>query len=208
MMMRFPIAALIGAMTATVMSAVMSPVMAQTVCPTAADLTRGIKVEYADGATEIFRAGDAGIVSVKGLNAEGQGYEMDLAHGLHLVMYQNTENGAPLTVSQVYYDYGIPPAELPIPIPGKRWQSGVTVTASDGERGEPQVHAYDAVVTEMIGDCSYDMISALISYETSDLYTENVHYLPALGIGYLVWNETTDQPRDPVPAVSVSALRK
>ena len=204
MMMRFSIAAWIGVMTATVVS----PVMAQTVCPTAADLTRGIKVEYADGASEIFRAGDAGIVSVKGLNAEGEGYAMDLAHGLHLLMYQNTENGAPLTVSQVYYDYGIPPAGLPLPTPGKRWQSGVTVTSSDGVRSEPQVHAYDAVVTEMIGDCSYDMISAVISYETADLYTENVYYLPALGIGYLVWNETTDQPRDPVPAIAISALRK
>ncbi len=191
-----------------IVTTVAAPLAAQTTCPTAADLTRGIKVGFADGSTEIYRSVGNGVVSVKGLNAVGEKYEIDLAQGLYLLMYQAVENGVPVDGSRIEYDYGVPPTDLPLPTPGKRWQSDVSVTASDGIRNEPQVHVYDAMVTDMIGGCEYDMISVLISYETSDLYSETIHYLPALGLGYLLWNETIDQPRDPVPAVAITVMGK
>jgi hypothetical protein len=84
----------------------------------------------------------------------------------------------------------------------------VTVTDQFGTRSEPQTHAWSEVLVVDIGGCLYDMIEAVISYKTGDGYRESVEYLPALGFGYLVWNESVGVERVPVRPVSIRVASK
>lgn len=182
--------------------------LAQAGCPTAADLARGIRVDFADGSYEVYRDAGAGVVVVQGEDVEGYGYQMELGQGIHLLTYANVMDGAVDATSQISYDYGRAASELPLPEAGGRWSSAVTVNDQYGERSEPQTHQWSQVATVDIGGCSYDMIEALIGYKTGDGYRESVEYLPALGLGYLVWNESDTMERNPVRPVSIRVAGK
>jgi hypothetical protein len=183
-------------------------VLAQAGCPTAADLARGIRIDFADGSYETFRDAGAGLITVDGLDADGYGYFMELGRGLHLVTYANATDGTVDPTSQIDYDYGIALQDLPLPQAGGRWSSPVTVRDSYGTRSEPQTHDWGPTTVIDIGGCSYDMIEAVISYKTDDGYRESVEFLPALGIGYLVWNESATMERFPVGPVRISLAGK
>lgn len=175
------------------------PAMAQTGCPVAADLTRGITIGFADGSSEVFRQAAPGIVMVTGTAADGTGYVMQLGQGLHLLQWapQGDPDG------RVSYDYGMPPAVLPLPQPGGGWSVPARVSDIGGARAETQTHSYGAAQMLMIGTCGYEMIEATIAYDTGDNYVESIVYLPDLGLSYLQWNESDDYARDLVPAVSI-----
>lgn len=185
-----------------------SPLAAQTACPTAADLGRGIRFDFSDGSHEIYRNRGPGVTAVTGFNANGSSYEMELGQGTHLLMYQSVSNGMADAASRITYDYGLQVGAMPVPVPGSGWSAPVTATASEGPRSEPQKQSYGALTTISIGDCTYDMIPVTIAYSTSDHYVEGIEYLPGLGVGYLVWNETDAAPRVPVPATRISVLTK
>jgi hypothetical protein len=182
--------------------------LAQAGCPTAADLARGIVLEFADGSVETFRNSGPELISVEGIDADGFGYLMELVKGLHLLSYANTENGVVDSNSRVVYDYGVDLAVLPLPEPGGRWASGVTATDVYDSWSEPQSHVWGQMSTVDIGGCSYDMIEALISYKTGDGYTESVEFLPQLGLGYLVWNESDNMDRYPIRPVRIAVASK
>ncbi len=181
---------------------------AQAGCPTSADLARGIRIEFADGSYETYRDAGSGVVFVEGQDVEGYGYQMELGQGIHLLTYANVTSGAVDTMSRISYDYGRAAGELPLPEAGGRWSSAVTVTDQYGERSEPQTHEWGQITTVDIGGCSYDMIEALIGYKTGDGYRESVEFLPALGLGYLVWNESDTMERNPVRPVSIRVAGK
>jgi hypothetical protein len=182
--------------------------LAQAGCPTAADLARGITLDFADGSFETFRDPGTGLVTVDGTDADGYGYIMELGRGIHLVSYANATNGIADADSRIDYDYGIGVMDLPLPEAGGRWASAVTVSDSFGDRSEPQTHVWGQTSVVDIGGCSYDAIEALIAYKTGDGYRESVEYIPALGIGYLVWNESDTMDRYPVRPVRISAASK
>jgi hypothetical protein len=185
-----------------------TPLVAQNACPTAADRAAGIRVAFEDGSAEVFRSGPVlAVTIVDGTDPDGSSYRMELAQGTHLLIYENVIDGRPDRSSRVTYDYGMPPAEMPVPAPGGRWQSAVTVTSSEGTDSEAQTHAYDLLDTIDIAGCVYDVISVLIAYDTPDAYIENLHYLPELDISYLVWSETEDKPREPVQAVWIGRMK-
>lgn len=182
--------------------------VAQAGCPTEADLARGIRIDFADGTYETYRDRGAGVVVVDGADPEGNGYQMELGHGIHLLAYVNLTDGVADDTSRISYDYGRAVDELPLPQAGGRWSSGVTVTDQYGERSEPQTHQWSQATTVDIGGCSYEMIEAVIGYKTGDGYRESVEYLPALGLGYLVWNESDTMERNPVRPVSIRVAGK
>jgi len=177
------------------------PVLAQAGCPVAADLARGITIELANGGTEVYRQSAPGVVSVAGRDPDGSTYAMELGQGFHLLMWEVPGDPS----SRLTYDYGMAFTALPVPVANGRWQTPVRVNGIDGARSEPQVHTYGPMVPVTIGNCTYDSFEGQIAYETSDNYVESIVYIPALGIGYLLWNESTEYARDPLPAVGIRA---
>jgi hypothetical protein len=184
------------------------PLAAQDVCPVAADLMRGIRVDFQDGSYEVYRQTDPGMIHVTRTNGDGSVYEMDLAQGAHLVLFQDLENGQPIEGSITRTDYGIPASDLPAPMPGGRWQAETTVTDSVGTRSETQMHAYDGITLLQIGACTYDAIGMLIGFQSDDNYLEFVQFFPELGISYLEWNESDNFDRLPNPATRISFVAK
>jgi hypothetical protein len=184
------------------------PLVAQDVCPVAADLTRGIRIDFQDGSYEIYRQTEPGLIRVTGTSGDGSVYEMYLAQGAHLVLFQDVEYGQPVEGSITRTDYGISASDLPAPMPGGRWQAETTVTDSVGTRSETQVHAYDRITAVQIGDCTYGAIGMLIAFQSDDNYLEYVQFFPELGISYLEWNESDNFDRTPVPATRISVLTK
>lgn len=182
------------------------PAFAQQTCPTAADLERGIRISFEDGGTEVYRNGAPGVQEVTGTEPDGAGFRMEIAQGTHLLLWEGTNNGIADPTSLLTYDYnGVAPENLPAPRPGKSFQTPVTATDSSGPRDEPQTQTYGAVSSISIGDCTFDMIEVTIAYATSDNYVEMLRYLPDLGIGYLLWNESDGMARQPVEATAISA---
>jgi hypothetical protein len=176
--------------------------VAQTACPVAADLARGIRIDFADGGSETYRsAAVPGMVEVTGRDPDGATYRMQLGGGFHLLRWEVPGD----TASVIDYDYGLTPDQMPLPQPGASWHTEVRVRAVDGPRDEAQDHRYGKTTQVTIGACTYTAVEAVIAYETSDNYIESVTWLPELGLGYLLWNESTDYSRNPVPAVGISA---
>ncbi len=185
-----------------------APVLAQTSCPTAADLARGIQLTYDDGTVEVYRSTDrAGVIDVYGEDPFGYAYRMLIAHGTHLLMYEEVVNGASDPNSRQTYDYGVSVANMPVPFPGGRWAVDVIATTVEGPRSETQVQAYDAIVTQRIGPCRYDRIEAVIAYDTADDYIEGIHFLPELGLGYLVWSESYGATAMDLTPVAIAPVR-
>jgi hypothetical protein len=186
------------------------PLAAQQSCPTAADLDRGIRITFADGGTETFRRADPGVIAVTGREPDGSGFNMDLAQGLHLLMWEATTGGQPDAASRITYDYaGQPPTALPLPEAGRKWRTEVRVEDADfGPRDEPQSQVYGRLSQIEIGACSYVAIEVTISYATSDQYRETLRWLPDLGLAYLVWNESVDMSPIPVEATGIARVGK
>lgn len=155
-------------------------------CPTADDLARGIRVDRSGGYSEVFRAGGQGIIAVQGYIDRKYEYDLELAGGLQLLSYSGNVGETPQPDDGLTYDYGLPLADLPGPVPNGRWQSAVTVTGIDGPFSEPQLYAYGPQEQISIGGCPYAIISATIAYQNDNNYIETIQFLPDLGISVLI----------------------
>lgn len=194
-------AALIGAQIG-VMAALASPVAAQTGCPVAADLAGGIRIDYDDGLSEVHVATAPDRVFVKGYDGGSPVHVMELAQGTHLLTFVVPDDPASLQT----YDYGMQPAELPVPVAGGRWNVDVRATLDGQTRIETQSQVYNTETAVTIGDCRYRAIPVMIAYDTPDSYIELIHFLPDLGISYLVWSQDTQAGQtDPIAALRISA---
>lgn len=156
-----------------------------------------------DGLVEVHRTDDGIVWSIEAHEAGQTIYRARVARGTHLLQAVEFTDGTILPDTRVTYDYGMSPAEMPIPAPGQRWRVSVHVTDGSGTRGERQMQAYGATTEVTIGACSYDMIPVLIAYQGAGFLVEQVNYLPALGIGYLVDTRTDDDPGHPVAATAI-----
>lgn len=155
-------------------------------CPTANDLSQGIRIDRSDGYTEYFRAGGQGIIAVQGFIDRKLEYNLELAAGLQLLSYSGNVGETPDAEGDLTYDYGAAIDTLPGPVPNGRWQSPVTVTAKSGPFSEPQLYAFGPLEQISIGGCPYAAISATIAYQNDNNYIEAVQFLPDLGISVLV----------------------
>ena len=174
---------------------------AEGICPTAEHRGHPVRLTFAEGYQEVHRSDGNGLWHIDVYEESERIYEIEVAHGTHMLRFADVFDGAPEYATQTRYDYGMPIAEMPVPVPGGRWQVDVEVSGPDGVRPEPQRQAYGAETEVAIGGCRYRMIPVLIAYDTDDQYVEEVHFLPDLGLGYLVDSHTaTDSgaPSEPV----------
>jgi hypothetical protein len=183
------------------------PAFGQVACPVAADLARGIRVDYDDGTSEVFRAtGAPGVVAVRGTFDDGSGYQLELGQGMHLLSYTPLLGDGSLdAVGRVSYDYGRATLELPVVTPERRFDTPVRVTDQYGLRDEAQSQAYGAEEVLAIAGCSYRAVPVLIAYDTFNEYVEALRFLPDLGISLLNWQESTDQDRRVIEPVAIRA---
>lgn len=179
---------------------------AQGACPVAEDLSRGIRVTFDDGGTQSFRrAGEPGVVRIAGRAWDGSAYRMEVGQGLYVLTYVYLgADGMPDEASRVSYDYGMAPAELPVPAPGGRFQAVATMTDATGVFAQAISQAAGEVERREIGGCSYDVLPLGIAYDTVNAYTEGLDYLPELGIALLRWQEGSDIPRHDAAPVSIA----
>ena len=166
--------------------------LAQSTCLSSDDLRSGVHLDYADGTTETYRMIGEATMSVDGYDAGEPYFRLEIAHGTHLLSYFAVQDGRPDEASRQTYDYGVDPSALPVPVAGGRFNTDVTVTASDGPRQEAQLQAYVAGEPLSVGGCTYQTLDVLIAYDTADNYMESIRFLPELGLGYLLWNQSDD----------------
>lgn len=159
------------------LAALVGPAAAQTRCATRADLTGGIVVTYDGGAMDTFTA-DPAIPGAVIWQGEYQGMNLGttvLAQGFIYLSSVSPASGG----EEVRYDYGILPADLPIPLPGEGWEGVAVVTAGGVSSTERQIHSYGQPVSLALGECSWTQIPVTIRYPGN---TEELLWFPELGL--------------------------
>jgi hypothetical protein len=168
-----------------VLSALPLTVASQSACPTGADLATGIVITYGDGQTDTFSSdsSDANLVIVETADDTGPLYRRVMIRGVYEVSYSSLPEDDPDAMG-FGVAFPMAPADAPLPIPDESWR--VEVTPSDGS-GETLFHDYTsgASIPVTIGDCVYDTIPVVLTAETGDDVYEIVHFIPALGLGYV-----------------------
>jgi len=152
-----------------------APAMAQQVCATRDDLAAGIVVTYANGGVDTFTADPLapGVVRWQG---EYQGMNLGttvLAQG-YIYLSALGPNG-----QEVTYDYGLLPADLPLPTPGGSWEGVATVTFAGQSSTERQIHAFGVEGSLTMGTCMWRLIPVTITWPES---VEELYWFPELGI--------------------------
>lgn len=158
------------------------------VCPRATDLDHGIGFDIAGGEQEEFRrTGDHMIESRYYFDAESGARNL-LAQGVYLVEVVDLEHDRPVPATRATYSYPLQPDQMPVPVPGARWDTGVVILSSEGISSETQVYTFGEMTRISFGDCTYDMMPIQIGYRAGSESSEQVdliHWLPELGISYL-----------------------
>ena len=181
-----------------------SGALGQSACAVAGDVQRGVHLDFADGSRETYREIAPSILSVDGTAGAVTHFRLEVAHGTHLLSYVAITDGAPDEPSRQTYDYGADPAALPVPAAGARFNVEVTVTSDVGVRREDQLQAYVEGAPLRLAGCTYAAIDVLIAYDTQDNYIESIRYLPDLGIGYLMWNQSDGVQTDENVVVAIT----
>lgn len=184
--------------------------VAQSVCATAQDVARGLHIDFVDGTTETYRSTGPGVMTVDGFDGGELYFRLEIAQGTHLLSYVAIADGVPDPSSRQSYDYGMTASELPVPSDGGRFNPTVFVEGSDGRRPEDQFQAYVSGDPLTLEGCTYETLDVLIAYDTADNYMESIRYFPALGVGYLLWNQSDEGRSDDnvVSALRIEAAGK
>ena len=183
-----------------------TPALAE--CPTAADLSGGVRVTEDDGTTNTFTLIGDGVVQNDGLAPDGYAYRNLLAKGTHLIGLSDTQNGQDIPDTVRRMQYPVAASDLPVPTPSSRASYDTTVSANGGSYPEEQVQAWGTMTTLTIGECTYDMIPGKVVY-TNDSYVvnEGLHYLPALELALLYSYQIEGDPADIYTPVRIEALQ-
>lgn len=172
-------------------------------CPTGADLAHGIAVSFQDGNVEIYRALKNGMVRATGGPTGTEDYQMDLAYGFYLLNSQNVENGRPDADSLQTTNFPMSIEGIPNPTPSMRWQVDVTLTDPGGTTNETQTFATGSSRMQQFGNCSYQVLDAIIHYDGENQVVDGLVYLPELGFGYLAWYQDEFGERTEYPVVQI-----
>ena len=154
-------------------------------CPTADDLETGIALTFLDGAVEVFRRDEAGVVTVDGSSEGIVTHRLTLEHGLYLGRYVAVEEDEEVEMSQSIYAYPEGDAGPQPPVVDATWEGAVELTDGGEMRVEVQRHEVGLPQDETIGDCTLIALPVTITYGDEAEYVEIVHYFPDLQIGYL-----------------------
>ncbi|MFK7751004.1 MAG: hypothetical protein AB8B51_00500 [Sedimentitalea sp.] len=167
-------------------------------CPTAADMTQGVRFTLATDEVETFRLLESGIIQGDFFIDETDVLRTFIARGIYLVETYSLQNGVREAGTRFAYAYPVDVAQLPAPTPGGGWAG--TVVQLEGTNLENEAHDYrfGAQTTQSYGACTYQMIPVTVLYP-DDVETnqrEVLHYLPELGLSYLA--EFSDKDYDEV----------
>jgi len=162
------------------------PAAAQAVCPTAADLDRGILLYTLGGDTELFRRVSDDVVRSTYLSGE-EGSEALLGQGIYVLDNVALADGEVLPETQIHFDFPMTSADMPEPAPETDWTVDVTVEEAGYSEREHQSYSFGPLTRIGLGRCSYEMIQVRQTY-SPDPYevTDYVNWIPALGLSYLV----------------------
>ena len=185
-----------------------SPAFAE--CPVAGDLSTGIRATMDDGTYEDFTTLGNGLVEMLGYYDDDIEFvtRYFLAHGTYVVQAIDMEADKAIVDSRWTYSYPVNPGELPPPEADARWSGKVGGLDSGGAFQETHSHRWGAVTTASYGDCSYDMILGTLFYKGDGYeFSEEVHYLPELGISLLTrFFEEAEDVDDVYTYVSIEKL--
>ncbi|MEO0930955.1 MAG: hypothetical protein AAFY14_09950 [Pseudomonadota bacterium] len=177
-------------------------------CPTSADRATGIKATLSDGSVEEYRDLSPGLVEVIARYADGYTARNLLGQGIYVVELSDIEDGQIVPTSRITSAYPMSADAMPIPKPGSEWTVKVAMRDADGFFQEQQSHDWGALTTATYGDCSYDMIPGALNYQGDGYsYAEEIHYLPALGLGLLISYDHGDgSPPDTYSYVAIDIM--
>lgn len=152
------------------------------VCASRADLQGGVVVTYSHGEQDIFTAPPRrpGVVVVE---SEIQGQSLgrfELGQGYIYLSATGPEG------HRVSYDYGILPADLPVPMPGEEWEAVAVVTSDGVSSTERQTHRAGVAGTLSLGDCTWSLVEVTITYPAED---ETRYWFPDIGISVLAGDQ-------------------
>lgn len=190
-----------------------SPALAQAQCPTAEDLTKGIRFEIEGGDRETYRSFASGVIAATYESSEPPASRVLLAQGVYLLELVDLAEGPVGPDSRVQpgsrttYSYPMKAPDMPVPAPGGSWQVTAAML-SQGEIGsEKQHYGFGAMTRISFGACAYDMFPIEITYPGEDGGTVDLlHYLPALGLSYLAAS-TYDGSTDRYNYIAIEALK-
>ncbi|MBY6048229.1 hypothetical protein [Vannielia litorea] len=180
---------------------------AGTACPVAADMAGGVRLELANGDSEVFRrTGAATVESVLTVGGAEQ-TRFSYARGVYLLESIEMEGGALVPGSRATFAFPTRPEGTPEPAPGHGW--GLRIVATYG--GDPVAEMLGIRFGEpgeaTIGDCTLEMLPVEQRiYEDGELVArEERNYIPALGFSYaLAWHE--DDRVDRYDYVNIEAV--
>lgn len=137
-----------------------SAARAQDVCPTAADLERGIAVTYGHGGTDTFTADPRtpGAVVWQG-EFEGISLGTSVLAGGYAYLSAVGPDGLATA-----WAYDSEPGALPAPAPGATWELVATVTTAAGESTERQSYAAGPGTVLTVGPCNFTVVPLTVRY--------------------------------------------
>lgn len=171
-------------------------------CPDKKDLTRGIRLDFADGVYLIYRATGAGRIEVTQIDGGTLVGVQAYARGIYPLGDAEAGDG-------ISFAYPVPVAGMPIPAPGAAWSVTVARSAPDGTAPLGLDIRFGAAGSEAVGDCTLRMIPVEMRYEggTFDGVTDTIHYFPDLGMSFTAGSSYAGAPQEYVLPFAITAER-
>lgn len=160
-------------------------------CPSAADLSTGIRVISATGESETFTTVAPDVVASVYDDGHGYANRVLMAQGVYLLELVDLENGDVVPETRLVYGHPQGPQAFPAPAPGTTYSATVTMREGSDVWPEAQGYVFGRPSRIAIGACGYDLIEVTVTYADAEDTVETVHYLPELGVSYLAASEYT-----------------
>ncbi|MBY5931769.1 hypothetical protein KUV51_02055 [Tateyamaria omphalii] len=178
-------------------------------CPTSADLDTGVRFELASGEWETFRRISDAVIEATFYYEPGEATQVSLSQGIYILSIIEVESNALVPSTRETFTYPLRPGEMPDPAGGGGWNVEATLLSSGGLDREVQSYTFGTSRRQGYGACFYEMIPITYRYRLEgeeETGTDELHYLPELGISYLAASRGNDYD-DRYDYVSIKALK-
>ncbi|MDA7425944.1 hypothetical protein [Thalassococcus lentus] len=161
-----------------------APSAAIAACPTANDLSTGIRFEVSGGDAEVFTTfGESSLQSIYFIGDDPVTRVL-LARGLYLLeVVDIDESGALDLATRSTYAYAMPPGELPLPKAGSTYSAEYVLTENGQPSSETELYSFGQETGVSFGACEYAAIPIDVRYGNGDI--DELMWLPELGLSYL-----------------------
>lgn len=162
------------------------PAAAVAECPSAADLSDGIRLTAEGGDSETFSRFDRHTIqSIYTAAAAGYTSRTLIARGLYVTEVVDLENGAPMPDTRLVYDFPVSPEAMPVSPENGKWSADVTVNDMGQMSSEQQFYVFRPMTEITFGRCTYRMVPVDTRFSSEPGYVETTYFLPDLGLSYL-----------------------